>query len=96
MVNNPLLPHGGQLLVPAAVKVVAVSPPVGEVGKPRPGDKARLAVEELAVDHPAAVGDQPPPLPGILFLVPRPPIEVGGVLLRGEAVYLVFEQGRCV
>ena len=56
--------------------------------------EARLAAEELAVGRPAAAGDQPPPLPGILFLVPRPPIEVGGVLLRGEAVYLVFEQGQ--
>ena len=57
-------------------------------------EAARLAAEELAVGRPAAAGDQPPPLPGILFLVPRPPIEVGGVLLRGEAVYLVFEQGQ--
>ena len=92
--SNPLLPHGGQLLVPAAVEVVAVSPPVGEVGKPRPGDKARLAVEELAVGHPVRCGRSAAATPRILVLVPRPPVEVGGVLLRGKPSTSFLNRGR--
>ena len=94
LVHDPFLAHGGQFLVPAAVEVVAVPPPVGEVGKPLPGDEAGLFAEELAIGHLSAPGDEAAPLPGVLRLVPGPPVEVGGVLLCGEAVHLVFEQGQ--
>ena len=89
-VHDPLLAHGGQFLVPAAVKVIAVPPPVGEVREPGLGDEPCLPTKELPVGHLSAAGDEAVPLPGILLRIAGPPEEVGGVLLRGEAIHLVF------
>ena len=93
-VHDPLLTHGGPLVLPPAVEVIAVPSPVGEVRKPGFGDETGSFAEKLAVCHPAAAGDKRAPLPGVLIRVSGPPIEVCGVLLRGEAVYLVLEQGQ--
>lgn len=92
LVHHPLLTQTGQLLVSAAVKVVAIPPPVGKVGKPLLGDEPGLPAEELAVSHLAAAGNELPPLPGTFLRISAPPVEVGGVLLGGEAVNLVFKQ----
>ena len=94
LVHDPLLAHGGKPLVPAAVEVVAVPPPVGKVGEPLPGDEAGPLPEELAVGHPPAPGHETPPLPGVPLYIAGPPEAAGGVLLHGEAVHLVFEQGQ--
>ena len=48
-VHDALTVHGGQLLVPAAVEVVAVPPPVGKPGEPCFGDEPGLFIKELAV-----------------------------------------------
>ena len=93
-VHDPLLAHRGQFLVPAAVEVIAVPPPVGEVREPGFGDKPCLPTEELPVGHLSAACDEAAPLPGILLRIAGPPEEIGGVLLRREAVHLVFEQGQ--
>ena len=93
-VHDPLLTHGGLLVLPAAVEVIAVSTPVGKVREPGFGDKTGSFAEKIAVGHPAAAGDESAPLPGVLVRVSGPPIESCGVLLRGEAVHLVFEQGQ--
>ena len=94
LVHDVLLAQADQTLVPAAVKVIAVPPPVGKVGEPGFGDKPGFPAEKLAVGHLAAAGDQLPPLPGVLLWVAGPPIEVGGVLLGRETVDLVFEKGQ--
>ena len=93
-VHDPLLTHGGPLVLPPAVEVIAVPPPVGEVRKPGFGDETGPFAEKLAVGHLAAAGDERAPLPGVLVRVFGPPIEVCCVLFRGEAVYLVLEQGQ--
>lgn len=91
-VHDPLLAHGGQFLVLAAVEVIAVPPPVGEVGKPGLGDETDLSGEGFSVGHLTAAGHQAAPLPGVLLRIASPPKEVGGILLHGEAVRLIFEQ----
>ena len=93
-VHDPLLTHGGLPVLPPAVEVIAVPTPVGEMREPGFGDKTGPFAEKLAVGHPAAAGDERVLLPGVLVRVSGPPIEVCGVFLHGEAVYLVLEQGQ--
>lgn len=93
-VHDPLLPHGSQLVLPAAVKVIAVPPPVGKVGKPGLGDEAGLFPKKLAVGHLTAPSHEATPLPGVLLRITGPPVEGGGVLLHREASHLILEQGQ--
>ena len=83
LVHDLLLAGGGETIVPPAVKVVAVPPPVGKIREPGFGDEARLLAEEFAVGHPAAAGNQLPPLPGITGGIPAPPV-VGQVRSSAE------------
>ena len=52
LVHDLLLAGGGEAIVPSAVKVVAVPPPVGKIREPGFGDKTRLLAEKLSVGHP--------------------------------------------
>lgn len=63
-------------------------------GEPCFGDETGLLPKELPVGHPAAAGHEATPLPGVLLHVAGPPVEVGGILLHRETVYLIFEQGQ--
>src|SRR5699024_4313812 len=83
-----------QLFVPAAVEVVSIPPPVGEVGEPSSGDEAGLFAEKLSIGHFPAAGHEAPPFPQVLLLVASPPVEVSCVFLHGQTVHLVFEQGQ--
>ena len=94
LVHDLLLAGGGKAIVPPAVKVVAVPPPVGKIREPGFGDKTRFLAEELAVGHPAAAGNRLPPLPGVTVRIAAPPVSRTGALLRRKAVDTVAEQGQ--
>ena len=88
---SPVVALGGPLVLPPAVEVIAIPTLVGKVREPGFGDKTGSFAEKIAVGHPVAAGDKHAPLPGVLVWVSGTPIEVCGVLLRGEADYLVLE-----
>lgn len=92
LVHDLLLAGGGEAIVPPAVKVVAVPPPIGKIREPDLGDKPCLLAEELAVGHPAAAGNQLPPLPGVTDRIAAPPVGGTGALLRRKALDAVAEQ----
>ena len=94
LVHDLLLAGGGEAIVPPTVKVIAVPPPVGKIREPGFGDETRLLAEELAVGHPAAAGNQLPPLPGVTIRIAAPPVGGTGALLRRKAVDAVAEQGQ--
>ena len=94
LVHDLLLAGGGEAIVPPAVKVVAIPPPVGKIREPGFGDETCLLAEEFAVGHLAAAGNQLPPLPGVTGGVTAPPVSRTGALLRRKAVDAVAEQGQ--
>ena len=94
LVHDLLLAGGGETIVPPAVKVVAVPQPVGKIREPGLGDEARFLAEELAVGHPAAAGNQLPPLPGITVRITAPPVLGTGAFPRLKTVDAVTEQGQ--
>ena len=94
LVHDLLLAGGGETIIPPAVKVVAIPPPVGKIREPGFGDETCLLAEKFAVGHPAAAGNRLPPLPGVTGGIAAPPVSRTGAFLRRKAVDAVAEQGQ--
>ena len=73
-IHDHLFPPAGEAVLPAGVKIVALTPEISKIGEPFQTDKACFAAEELSVGDLAAGGDDLPPFPGILTAYTRPPI----------------------
>ena len=83
----------GQAVVHPGVEIIALTAIIGQVSEQLPADEARLAVEELGVNHPAFRGQSFPPFPGAFHPILKPHVP-GRHFLRGESGNFVGKQGQ--